>query len=175
MNSTTAHCLAHNGTTRRPSESTYPVLRQTNSNETKMKSKIALIALLILIALTGCAPHRHQPRIQVPTASQRLHLMNHKLNLTMAQVEAIKPILDEEFRRKTEIMALMEDGDEDEKRQAVYALEDLEWDTFKKLSEHLTPEQVHLLSELLLEEAKMTEEPMQEEPSSRGERRGPRP
>lgn len=137
-------------------------------------NKINLIAVIFILLLLGaCSPHRQAPRWELPTPTKRLHVLKQRLDLTMAQMDAFKPILDEEYCRKTEIMQIMEDGDEDAVQEAKMQMEDLEWDTFKRLSKHLTQEQVDLLSEFLLQEAKK-QTPPTPEAREKGGKRGPR-
>lgn len=125
--------------------------------------------------LAACSQHKAEPQMEIPTPTKRLLVFKQRLGLTVEQMDAIKPILEEERQRKTALMETLKDGDEEEQKAARHALEDLDWDIFKKVSEHLTKEQVDELVTLLLEEDQKkspgTAEP-DEKPQRRG--RGPR-
>jgi len=141
-----------------------------------MKRYAFLTTLLTLVLLFGCASRDHKPEIEIPTPTKRIHTLNYRLHLTMEQMDAIRPILNEEFHKKTEIMTRIVEAEDQEKRLAKEELANLEWDTYKKLCDQLTLEQSHLLSELLLEEDQKRNDPVSNSPtrSKKGQERRPR-
>jgi|GEM_PF-5199371 len=141
-----------------------------------MKRYAFLTTLLTLVLLFGCASRDHKPEIEIPTPTKRIHTLNYRLHLTMEQMDAIRPILNEEFHKKTEIMTRIVEAEDQEKRLAKEELANLEWDTYKKLCDQLTLEQSHLLSELLLEEDQKRNDPVCNSPtrSKKGQERRPR-
>jgi len=117
---------------------------------------VAMTLLSTVTMLTGCSPQPKRPAMEVPSPDKRLYTLKHRLQLTDKQMAAIKPILESEHARKAEIMENAEPGDREAMRATKEQIEDLEWNIYKRLSEHLTPKQMELYSKLLEEEkAKM--------------------
>jgi len=156
-------------------KSPYPMVINLLRLDLSMKRYAFLMTLLTLPLLFGCASRNHKSEMGIPTPTKRIHALNHRLHLTMKQMDAIKPILDEEFHKKTEIMARIDKAEDQEKRLAKEELADLEWDTYKRLCNQLTLEQSHLLSELLLEEDQKINGPVSNSPSRSNKGQGRRP
>lgn len=135
-----------------------------------MKTARLLLIVMAVAALAACSSHDRKPQFETPTPEKRLYTLKHRLNMTDEQVAAVKPIIEEEHKRKQELMEAMDDGDREAMRENKEKMEDLEWDIFKKLSKHLTPDQMDLYSKLLEEEAKAMEE--QSRPGPGGGRPG---
>ncbi|CCH50195.1 hypothetical protein [Pseudodesulfovibrio piezophilus] len=80
-----------------------------------------------------------------------------KLMLTDEQVEVVRPILEEAHRKQAEIMGVPDESHREASKAQREKMEDLEWETYKKLAEHLSDEQMELYSKLLEEESKRHE------------------
>lgn len=139
-----------------------------------MKVKIFMLALVTAALLTACSSHHQRPTMEVPTPQKRLYTLKHRLNMSDEQVIAVKPILEQEYERKTELMDAFRDGNREAMRENKQKLEDLEWDIFKQLSDHLTPEQMDIYSKLLEEEKEKMMEQMQANQGRKGGGQGKR-
>lgn len=142
--------------------------------------KIAHILLISVAAvlLAACASQRsirqeradrpgHGPEVQ--TAEERLSILKSRLNLTKAQVYDIRPIFEEEYERKREMMGSMRPGDRQGMSSVRQKKEDLDWLISRKLSNYLTPEQMELYQDFLAEEGAR----MEKMHSRKGGRGGP--
>lgn len=137
---------------------------------------MAFLAMLLLSTLTmmgGCASRDQRPAMELPSPEKRLYTLKHRLQLTDEQMAAVKPILEQDHKKKTALMKDFDPSDRDEMRSHREQMEDLEWETYKKLSAVLTPEQMELYSKLLEEEQQaMKEQSRPERGRGRGGRRG---
>jgi len=115
--------------------------------------KLTLATLLVVVVMTAaCSRPRPEPQIVIPSPTRRLLVLQQRLGLTVGQMDAIKPILEEEQQGKMALMMVMKEGDEEARKAAKHDLEDLDWEIFKKLSAQLSKEQVDELVTFLLEE-----------------------
>ncbi|QJB57220.1 hypothetical protein [Pseudodesulfovibrio sp. zrk46] len=135
---------------------------------------VAMLALSTLAMLGGCASHDQRPAMELPSPQKRLFTLKHNLHLTNEQMEAVKPILEQDYAQKTALMKEFDPSDRDEMRAHRNKIEDLEWETYKKLSAVLTPEQMELYSKLLEkeEQAMMAQSRPQKGPGRGGPRGG---
>jgi hypothetical protein len=147
-----------------------------------MKRHLTLLAIAALFLVAACSSHEPPSREEmgpppVPTAKERLAVLEKRLNLTPEQSKAIEPILAEECDRKSALMGKPGEGrksPEETRKER----EDLEWDICLKLSAHLTEDQMFQYSKLLEEEAKAMEKQNQDRPDgppSGGGKGGPPP
>jgi hypothetical protein len=140
-----------------------------------MKFKHLFLIIIAFTLLAACSSRSSRPEIKRPFLDSRLYTLKHRLNLTDAQLETIRPIIKEDHEKKSE---LFEDSDKDD-RNAVSAMrqqmEDLKWKTYKSLSEHLTTEQMEKYSKLLKKEEEKMKEQMKTRGKGRPGRGGQRP
>jgi len=114
-----------------------------------------LVLLVAMVAVPACAPtHQSTPSMQlpvVPNPEKRLHVLETRLHLSEEQATAIRPILEDEYAKKTKLIKEIESDSTRDRRQE---LEDLEWSVIKQLSHHLDRTQLNAYCNLLDEEAK---------------------
>ncbi|WP_419786977.1 hypothetical protein [Pseudodesulfovibrio sp.] len=114
-----------------------------------------LLALMAMI-LTACGPSLHQPTPvmplpEVPKPGQRLQALEERLHLSEAQTTAIRPIIEDEYTRKTKLVKELEADSSRNRRQE---LEDLDWSVIKQLSNYLDRNQLNEYCNILDEDAK---------------------
>ncbi len=83
-------------------------------------------------------------------------------------MEAIRPILEDEYKEKSAIMESFKDRDRESMQANREKLENLEWDVIKKLSDHLDEEQMNLYVDLLEKEQEAMKAQMQERRGGKG-------
>lgn len=113
-----------------------------------------IFLLMALAVLPACGPTRPSPEMQlpvVPNPEKRLHVLTERLHLTEEQAAAVRPILEDEYAKKTTLIKEIESDSSRDRRQE---LEDLEWSVIKQLSRHLDRTQLNEYCNLLDEEAK---------------------
>ncbi|MBI9079863.1 MAG: hypothetical protein JEY79_09005 [Pseudodesulfovibrio sp.] len=146
-----------------------------NHTKERHKFKHFILIIIALTLLTACSSRSGRPEIKRPSLDSRLYTLKHRLNLTDAQLETIRPIIKENHEKKS---ALFKDSEKNDKK-AVSAMrqqiEDLEWKTYKNLSEHLTTEQMEKYSKLLKEKEERMKEQMKTSGKGRPERDGKKP
>lgn len=133
-----------------------------------MNATSAVTLALLCLILIACGPKRPPKAMQTPTPEKRLYVLKHRLELTDEQVTTIRPIIEDHIEKKKEIL---DDFDPDEK-EFREKMEDLQWNTIKALSKHLSEEQMHLYSDLLQEEEEAMETAAQSQDRPRGGKRG---
>jgi len=134
-----------------------------------MRTITVAVTLTLLLTMAACSSHRPQIKTpQIPSPEKRLYTLKHKLNLTAPQMEAIRPILEDEYKEKSAIMESFKDRDRESMQANREKLENLEWDVIKKLSDHLDEEQMNLYVDLLEKEQEAMKAQMQERRGGKG-------
>ncbi len=139
-----------------------------------MKSLPLITILATMLLLTACSSHQQRPEIKIPTPEQRLYTLKHRLNLSDEQLEQITPIIEADIAEKSKIMDSFEPGDRESMQTAKKKMENLEWETLRDLSDHLSDAQMEAYSDLLKEEEDARKAQMKERRrgKSGGKRRG---
>ena len=126
----------------------------------KILQLVLFLALAFILAACSSSHRPQQARMNLPVVqnpAKRLHVLKERLNLTEEQAASIQPILVQEYQKKTELISRMS-NDCDGSREVRQELEDLEWSVIKRLSDHLTREQMAKYCDLLDEEQKQMQQ-----------------
>ncbi|WP_319581543.1 hypothetical protein [uncultured Pseudodesulfovibrio sp.] len=133
-----------------------------------MKRYLFLSVLAVLLLAAGCASRdgRGTERAGGPggpggpgeqaapvSPEQRMADMKSKLGLTDEQMAQVEPILKDQSERRKAIMDQARSGSSQARKEAQAKMDDLDWETSKKLSQVLTEDQMLAYTKLLEEEA----------------------
>lgn len=126
-----------------------------------MKLKIILTITFVLL-VSACATKPESPHFSISTPEKRVEFLQHRLKLTGEKVDEIRPILQIEYEANLKLQQEMENADREGMVLLRQKKQDLDWDIYKQLSEHLDPDQMYLYSFILDEEEQARQKEIRE-------------
>jgi len=108
-----------------------------------------------IVSMAACSSHGREqaPGIpEPPSVQERLSTFKERMTLTDEQVAAVRPILEEDRSERMKLLDSAKQGDRPNFRELKAKRDDLDWQTYKKLAEVLTADQMEEYSKILDEE-----------------------